>query len=156
MTTGDRILILDNVSSDTFAYSKNEIVTVTAGNTTGLADLVTKGLASILSQKANYANTYKAIVSQSGTSAPTKTEYGTITTATWARSSAGIFTCTKTGAFTNATRCKKPNFPLLGVDTEFTASLEKTSADVLTLKVYDAGGNLVDGFSTLLVEAEVD
>lgn len=153
---GDRVLIITSFSGSTYAYADHDVVTVTSGNSTVLTNAVTAGLATVLSQKADYANTYKALVSQSGSGAPTKTEYGTITSATWARSAAGTYTCTKTAAFTNATRCKKPSGVVAGVDSEFTFTLEKTSADVLTLKCYDAGGNLVDGFSNLYVEAEVD
>jgi hypothetical protein len=82
---------------------------------------------------------YTAFITQTGTNAPTEVTVlkDTIGTPVWAYSAVGTYTLTKEGAFvTNKT---VPNKAEVYTDVDGNLmSLERTSADVMTLKTYAA------------------
>lgn len=89
---------------------------------------------------------YTAFLSQSSTSAPTATVLlNTIGTITWARTGTGTYTMTCTGAFTNNKTVPISDVYFDAAGNKMT--LERTSANVMTLKTYAAADTetLADG-----------
>lgn len=86
---------------------------------------------------------YTAFLTQSGTNAPVATVlYDDLSAPVWAYSAVGIYTLTKTGAFTaNKTVPTKLEIYVDNDGNKYT--LERTSADVMTLKTYAAADNTV-------------
>jgi len=88
------------------------------------------------------------ILSQSGTAIPTiavllnNLVVSTGQNPTLARTSAGLYTITLTGGFQGTLFVKSCN--VKGGATGFAASLEKTSVNVLTLRIYDAADAAAD------------
>lgn len=80
---------------------------------------------------------YSAFISQTGTGAPTaKVLEDSITGLVWARTAAGTYTLTKTGAFTvDKTVPNKDHY--IDID-ENKMKILRTSADIMTLTTYDA------------------
>lgn len=100
--------------------------------------------------------TYKAILNQAGTAAPTVTTLilNELSAAiVWAYTSTGVYTGTLVGAFTADKTWW--NFSLVGDPTGKIVRLARTSADVLTLSVFAADGTTpaeLVGSLNLLVE----
>jgi hypothetical protein len=100
--------------------------------------------------------TYKAILNQTGTSAPTVTTLilNELSAAiVWAYTSEGVYTGTLVGAFTSDKTWW--NFSLVGNPTGKIVRLARTSADVLTMSVFAADGTTpaeLTGSLNLLVE----
>lgn len=103
---------------------------------------------------------FKALIAQSGTDAPVITNLFQNTLSALpvlARSGAGIFTITLTGEFTlEKTFLHKPNIDIAQVGDEANAELEHTSADVITLRVFDTVNDLTDGFNAIWINIEVE
>lgn len=102
------------------------------------------------SQSAQLAKAvYTAFISQSSTSAPTASVLvNTLGTVAWARTGTGTYTMTCTGAFTTG-----KTIPLSDVYYDAAGNkmtLERTSANVMTLKTYAAADidTLADGVIT--------
>lgn len=100
----------------------------------------------------------KLEIAQAGTAAPTLTRefinelnFNKVTP-TLARTSAGLYTLTMAGAFQGVI------FPLaqiMGGATGFSVTVEKTSANVLTVRVFDAAAAAADLVGTLFLSVEV-
>jgi hypothetical protein len=99
---------------------------------------------------------YTALLSQSGTSAPTATVLGTneIGTIVWTRNSTGNYTGTLTGAFTaNKTWLIAQRGDQTG--SFISNTLSWTSANALLLTVQDNAANPSDGFTNMSIEIKV-
>lgn len=150
---GDSVVIKEGSAAVTMCTSLNQLIFVTADNIEHLQSLVDAGLAQPIISP---AKRYIALVTQSGSNNPTAIVLrNTLSDApTWARSAEGIYTVTLTGEFTANKTFSRAKVVALKTGNEFQGDLDRTSANVLTLKVYDFGGSLVDGFAAT-VEIEV-
>lgn len=101
----------------------------------------------------------KLQIAQAGTAIPTlaKEFINTLNlnkvTPVFARTSAGLYTMTMAGAFAGT-----PFFAgceLTGASTGVTARVEKTSANVLTIRTFNAAGAAADYVGDLFLEVEV-
>lgn len=104
---------------------------------------------------ADAAKAYDAILTQTGTDAPTAQVFGTndIGAIVWARSAEGVYTGTLVGAFTaNKTAI---HVTVGGGSTAFTAQATRTSADVVTISTFDDGFVPDDLEGTLYVNIQV-
>ena len=94
------------------------------------------------------AKILKAIITQTSTGAPTAAEMIDEIEGTWARSSAGVYTLTKSGVFTqNMTHILVDISPLEGVGS---IKATWTSANVITFTSKNAGGVATDGIITAI------
>lgn len=91
---------------------------------------------------------YTAIISQTGTAAPSATIITNLLSAPplLARTAEGTYTFTLTSAFTANKTIATCDVVAMAVGDEFKADFTRTSAHVLTLKVRDSAGVLIDGF----------
>jgi len=99
---------------------------------------------------------YTALLSQSGTSAPTATVLGTneIGSIVWTRSSTGVYVGTLTGAFTSNKIwliCQKGD----GSGSFVNGLLSSTSANTVSLSVTDNAGSVTDNFTNMSIEIRV-
>lgn len=89
---------------------------------------------------------FAGLIRQAGTAAPSIPtaflDQINFANATPARTSAGLYTFTLTGAFPASKVYGIPQ--IVGGATGFIATLERTSADVMTLRVFDAAGAAAD------------
>ena len=97
-----------------------------------------------------YRKAYTVFLSQTGTNAPTATVLkDDLAVPVWAYSAVGTYTLTKTGAFTvNKTVPTKLESYIDNDGNKYT--LERTSADIMTLKTYAAVDNTVLANGVLL------
>jgi hypothetical protein len=138
-------------------------VRLKAGETYDVADGVANMLigqnAAICTEPIVNVGKYQALLDQSGTDAPVPTVLGTneIGEIVWTRSAAGTYVGTKTDAFPDGrVICHAPAVvPDADVSGAIVADLSRLTNSRLLLHVRDAGGNLVDGFSRLLIDVEV-
>jgi hypothetical protein len=99
---------------------------------------------------------YIALLSQTGTSAPTATVLKSDLTGTpvWTRQSTGLFLCTLADAFPlNKTTVSPHIIPLL-VGNESKVSGKRISDNVVQIQARDFADNLVDGFDMLTVSIQ--
>jgi len=98
--------------------------------------------------------TYRALLTQSSTSAPVATVIeNSIGTLVWAYSSTGVYTATLVGAFTNATTVLISNDDIDGI-----AGAVKTSADVVTVTTGTAATTAANGIldgATIEIKVEL-
>lgn len=74
-----------------------------------------------------------------------------------ARTGVGVFTITLAGAFiVGKTFLSKPNIDIAAVGDEVNAELEHTSADVITLRIFDSVNDPTDGFNAVYIKIEVE
>lgn len=111
--------------------------TLPASNVTGLATVATSGLYSDLTGIPVSPVTYQAIVSQTGTSAPTLSNtpintYPSTPTFTWARTAAGTYTVTASSAVFSLTKTIVLNSSLPNPLANLTYTV--TSTTVITIK----------------------
>ena len=108
---------------------------------------------------------YQVAIAQAGTAAPVishtffNTLSGTIGLGTpvFARTGVGVYTITFAGAFTSGkTFLFKPNIDIAAVGDEVNAELEYTSADIITLRVFDSVNDPTDGFNAIYIKIEVE
>jgi len=154
LIVGDFVLVKEGFASSTLTAGINQVIQATSGNLTLLQSLITGGIAEQISS--GPAKKYRALITQSGSNAPSATALRNDLSAapTWARAGEGSYTCTKTGEFTqNKTFCRVV-VVAYGSGNEAQSDIKWTSANVLTLSVRDYAGTPVDGW-TAYVEIEV-
>jgi hypothetical protein len=104
---------------------------------------------------------FTVMMSQVGTSNPTVdanpfNEFGDIHVMACVRDSEGTFTLTVNDCIADATKViLHPYLPPFASGTECFVQVALTDEDTFTIKIYDAGGNLVDGFTKLIIDFEV-
>jgi hypothetical protein len=105
---------------------------------------------------------FAAILSQAGdTSNPTTVanpfnEFGDIHVMGCVRTAEGTYTLTVQDCTDDATKVLlRPYLPPFVVGSEAYVQVALTAENTFTIKVYDAGGSLTDGFSYLLIDFEV-
>jgi len=101
---------------------------------------------------------YTAILTQTGTSAPTaiileNTLGGTIT---WSRSGVGLFIGTLTGAFTTSKTCFLATLGIVPTSGGSIISITRTSMDTILIRTTNSSGSVTDGIlDNALIEIRV-
>lgn len=98
---------------------------------------------------------YHALLSQSGTDAPSATVLSNTsfaTNPTWSRVSAGVYRATLSGVFLEDKTAVRTEVVIALSGTEYIASGRRTSDDVVEVTVRDFAGTPVDGFDEMYVK----
>ena len=126
---------------------------ITTGGTAISASIGTTTISAAAATSASYV----ALLTQSGTNAPTPVVLanGLSVAPVWTRLAMGTYRATATGVFTANKTFVQCDVVAGIVGGEFKADGVRTSANTVDVYVRDPGGNLIDGVSPLYVRITV-